>query len=130
MMAVCVRCNREEAVWQCIICNRAIGKDCAREVSGKIYCLDHVPVQPATETKPKRELSGLVKVIWTVLILLIGTGAILYIMQWYAASMPPIPIASIAAIINLFQTVGLLIVGGLAAIFVILLIAYAVLRRR
>ncbi|MBU5557602.1 MAG: hypothetical protein KQA33_00830, partial [Candidatus Aenigmarchaeota archaeon] len=100
-------------------------------IDGRTFCLEHAPKQAATdETKPTGALPGRRKALLTVLFLLIGTGIMLYIMQWYASKMSEIPIKEIATIVEIFQTVGLLIVEGLAGLFVILLIAYGVLRRR
>lgn len=128
-MVVCEICGKEVAIGQCAVCGRAIGPAHASVADGKVFCPNHVPAGvPAPAAKP--ELAGLRKAIWTLLALVIGTGAILYIMQSYAASMPPIPIGEVATIIQMFQTIGLLIVEGLAGLLVLLLIAYAVLRRR
>lgn len=129
MMVVCERCRKEEAYWQCETCKLPIGVDCTRQVGDKFYCIEHVPGQPLQE-KPVPTYSGLRTSIWTVLILLIGAGAILFVMQSYAASMPAVPIPGIAAIVGLFQTIGLSIVGGLALLLLILVIAYVALRRR
>jgi hypothetical protein len=129
MMVVCERCKEEEAEWQCETCKLPIGVECTRVINGKYYCIEHVPVQPAQE-KPATTYPGLRMSIWTVLILLIGSGAIFFVMQSYAASMPAVPIPGIASIVGLFQTVGLSIVGGLAVLLAILVIAYVALRRR
>jgi len=130
-MVVCVRCNKEEASWKCSVCGRMIGIDCTRDIGGKIYCLDHVPGPfPVTKEPPKKkEYPGLVKAIWSVAFLLVGTGAMQYIVIKYAVGVPGVEFAGFTAILDLFQRLGLMIVGGLAAMLALLIIAYAALRR-
>ena len=127
MMATCVICNKENAQWQCSVCDRAIGPNCARTADGKVYCIDHVPAQ--SKAMPKSDLSALRKTIWAMLFLTIGTGAILYVVQSYVASAPPIEVQPVATILQLFQTTGLLVVEGLAGLLVLLVIIYAIMRR-
>lgn len=134
MMVTCVICNKEEGKWQCSVCGRMVGTKCGREIGGRAYCIDHIPASAMPlpsipEPGTRRDLSGLVKAIWTVLFLTFGAGAILYVMQRYAASVPVEQLGPVAAIILLFQTIGQFIVSGLAGILVILIIVYAVLRR-
>jgi hypothetical protein len=131
-MPVCVICNTEEASWQCIVCNRAIGPKCARMVGDKVYCLDHVPAQAeAPKPEQKRNLSGLRKAIWTVLILLIATGAMLFVTNSYISTLPEMPLLKpVMDILVLFQSMGLMVVLGIAGILALLIIAYVVLRRK
>jgi hypothetical protein len=102
-----------------------------REIDNKVYCLDHVPGPfPVTKEPPKKkEYPGLVKAIWTVAILLVGTGIMQYIVIKYAMNMPGMEFAGFTAILDIFQRLGLMIVGGLGAMLVLLIIAYAALRR-
>lgn len=126
MMATCVVCNKENAKWQCSVCGRAIGPNCASTIQGKVYCIDHAPAQ--SESMPKSDLSGLRKAIWAMLFLTIGTGTILYVVQSYVAGAPPIQVQPVTTILQLFQTTGLLVVEGLAGLLVLLIIIYAIMR--
>ena len=104
---------------------------CSGIASGKIYCLDHIPVQPVepVKTTAKYNLSGLAKAIWAMVFLTMGSGAIVYIMQRYAANFPAMQAQSVTVLIQLFQTTGLLLFEGLAGFSILLVLIYLVLRR-
>ena len=130
-MSSCVICNKEDATLKCSVCGRAIGVSCAAMAENKIYCLDHLPlkaVEPVKNTA-KYNLSGLVKAIWAVLFLTMGSGAIVYIMQRYAANFPAMQAQSVTVLIQLFQTTGVLLFDGLAGFSILLVLIYLILRR-
>ena len=130
-MSSCVICNKEDATLKCSVCGRAIGISCSGISNGKIYCLDHIPVQPldTPKTVAKYNLSGLAKAIWAVLFLTMGSGVIFYIMQRYAANFPLMEAESVAVLIQLFQTTGLIMLEGMVVVLVFLVFIYLVLRR-
>jgi hypothetical protein len=132
-MAVCERCGKEEGEWQCQVCRRLIGENCARPTAQGVFCVDHVPVEgvkPKAKTSMVSAGSGIMKSLFiTMLFLTLGLGLIVMIGDFFI-NMIEVPTGApgfAQDIINLITRVrgsGTLILLGMGALTAVLGIAW------
>lgn len=128
-MALCQRCGKGEAEWQCQVCRRAIDTDCAKPTSKGVFCVDHAPAAsfaPA-ETKESHGGNGLKQIFVMLVFLTAGLGALIvigdYFIEKQAQSLP-----AAQAVVDILKTTGNTILYGLIGLTILVGLAWFALR--
>lgn len=131
-MAVCQRCGKGEAEWQCQVCRRAIDADCAKPTSKGVFCVDHAPAASFTQQAEGKEShggNGLKQVFVMLIFLTAGLGALIvigdYFIEKQAQSLP-----GAQQFIDILKTAGNTILYGLIGLTLLTGLAWFALRKK
>lgn len=121
-MAVCERCGKGEAEWQCKVCGRVVDTACARPTTDGVFCADHVPKPGETAKQAEKKEGGgskaLRSLFLTLLFLTLGLALLIYVGD-YLIGKTLAGIADTTGISDALKTSGWIIVygmGGLTAL--------------
>ncbi len=131
-MAVCQRCGKGEAEWQCQVCRRAIDADCAKPTSKGVFCIDHAPAASFTQQADVKEShggDGLRQVFVTLIFLTAGLGALIVIGDYFIAKQAQ-GVPGAQAIVDVLKTTGNTILYGLAGLTIFVGLAWFALRKK
>src|SRR3989344_4131430 len=130
-MALCQRCGKGEAEWQCQVCRRAIDADCAKPTSKGVFCVDHAPASSFTqqEAKESHGNDGLKQVFVMLIFLTAGLGALIVIGDYFIAKQAQ-NIPGAQEFVNVLKTAGMTIVYGLVGLTLLAGLAWFALRKK
>lgn len=137
---LCPICHKNEGEWQCKVCRRIVCTNDARPSSSGVYCVEHVPsaVKQSSDQKFPREESGSAKALkgafFTMLVLTIGLGVIIYIgqifVEQFASQAETSALSSIKYTLDSLQSVGNLIFYFMVFLTIVLGVGWLALRRQ
>jgi len=131
-MALCQRCGKGEAEWQCQVCRRAIDADCAKPTSKGVFCIDHAPASSFTqqaEVKESHGGDGLKQVFVMLIFLTAGLGALIVIGDYFISKQAQ-NIPGAQDFVNVLKTAGMTIVYGLVGLTLFVGLAWFALRKK
>ena len=125
----CQRCGKELGEYQCSVCKKIIGRNCTVNTENTIFCLEHAPqTRPVQTTGKPRGSPTIRNMIIYLTIGLAALAAIFFLTTNYIAQLG-VP-NEILPIINTLRSVQIFILGGVGAIWFLMIIFYIITRSR